>query len=295
MKTKLFSAAAIGMLVVLSGCSGGTPTSSQSTSTAEGSASTRLPDDIRSAGKIVFGGELTVPPMLFFKEDGTTKSGINYDLAQAMGKKLGVKTEFKQYAFPGLQPAVTSGKIDAIFDVINDTQEREKQFDFIDYVTSGNTLLLQNGNPDQTKSLSDLCGHSMSTVRGSVQIGLVQKASSKCTSQGRQPITIKQFPSASDARLQVQNGKNTAFIGNTPVLVYLAKTANNGNTFDAVPIKGETSYYGIAVKKTNIKLRKALVWALTKVMDDGTYTKILDKYGLSVIAMDKPKINAAIS
>ena len=292
-------AACSASLLLLSGCGSSTPSSqdrpSGSAGTADASLAAMLPDDIRSAGQITVGAELTVPPMIFFEQDGTTMAGVNYELAQAMGKELGVKIVFKQYDFSGLQPALNSGKIKAIFDVINDTKAREQQFDFVDYVTAGNTLLLQSGNPANITSLTDMCGQSMSTVRGSVQIALVQAASTACTGGKKAAITINQYPSASDARLAIQTGKNTAFIGNTPVLVYLARTAGEGKTFSAVPISGETSYYGIAVSKADSQLRDALHAAVKKIISDGTYAKVLDKYGLSVIAVSEPKVNGATS
>lgn len=287
-----------------SGSSSGTESSAAasvgatSTKTSGGSGAPLadlLPAEIRSAGTIVVGSELTVPPMTFYQQDGKTIEGVNYDLAEAMGKQLGVTFEFRQLAFPGLQPALRSGKIDVVLDVINDTKERQQVMDFVDYVKAGNTLLVKGGNPAGIKAFGDMCGHSIATVRGAVQADLVKAESKKCQSEGKKPITLNLYPSAPEARLQVQTGKSTAFIGNTPVLVYLAKTAGDGKTFEAVPLKDTGSYYGIAVDQSDKQLRDALEKALGAVMKDGTYTKILDKYGVGVIAMKAPKVNAATS
>ncbi|MGH3631705.1 MAG: ABC transporter substrate-binding protein, partial [Sciscionella sp.] len=283
---------AIAVFLGVSACGGGSAAPSAAGSAAPLHAV--LPAKIRSAGHIVLGSELTVPPMTFRKPGNAAITGVNYDLAQAMGKQLGVTMKFKQLAFPGLQPALKSGQIDAIFDVINDTKQRERQLTFVDYVKSGNTLLLKDGNPDKVHSMADLCGHTVATVRGSVQIALVTKQSSQCTSAGRTKVRVQQYPSAESARLQVQNGKATAFIGNTPVLVYLAKTAKNGKAFDAVPIKAaQTSYYGIALARSDTQLRSALTQALAAVMKQGTYSTILRRYGVQVVAMDKPLVDAA--
>lgn len=253
-----------------------------------------LPADVKAKG-LIAGAELTVPPMTFFEADNKTPTGVNYDLGQVMARTLGTKMTFQQYAFEGLQPALKGGKIDIIFDVLNDTREREQQMDFVDYVKSGNTLLLPAGNPKQVKDLTGLCGGTMSAVRGSVQIALVEKASTECTGSGKQAITINQFPSAADARLQVQNGRADAFIGNTPVLLYVAKTAGEGKVFSAAVLQGNDSYYGIGVPKDKPEIRDALVKAVQQSMDDGSYRKVLDKYGLADIAMDKAAVNQATS
>jgi len=286
--------------VALAGCGGGSGSGSTGSSTATGAAGAGplahlLPSKIAKSGKIVVGSELAVPPMAFYESDGTTIKGVDYDLANAMGKKLGVKFEFKQFAFAGLQPALKSGKINIIFDVINDTKQREQQLDFVDYVTAGNTLLVKSGNPAGIHSAADLCGHSVATPQGAVQGQVIKAQSKKCTAAGKKSVTLKYYPSAPSARLQVQNGKIDAFIGNTPVLVYLAKTAGSGKVFDAVPLPAKGQYFGIALSKKDTGLRKALDKALAAVMKDGEYTKILKKYGVGVIAMSSPKINAAAS
>ncbi len=291
--------------ITLAGCGGsgsGSATGGAQTAGSSKSASGHsaplahlLPAKIAKSGTIVAGSELSVPPMAFYESDGTTIKGVNYDLANAMGKQLGVKFDFKQFAFAGLQPALKSGKINIIFDVINDTKQREQQMDFIDYVTAGNTLLVKSGNPAGIHSAADLCGHSVATPQGAVQANVVKSQSKKCTAAGKKPVALKYYPSAPSARLQVQNGKVDAFIGNTPVLVYLAKTAGNGKEFDAVPLPVKGQYFGIALKKSDTGLRNALEKALSAVIKDGEYAKILKKYGVGVIAMKTPKINAAAS
>lgn len=291
--------AAAAVAVGLGGC--GSPKSAgtghaPTTQAASSSYKGLLPASIRSAGKIVAGAELTVPPIIFYQANGTTISGVNYDLAQAMAKSLGVPIVFQQFAFPGLEPAEQSGKIDVIFDVINDTPQREQLFNFVDYLQSGNTLLTQYGNPSHLATLADMCGKTMAAVSGSVQIALVSAQSSACTTAGKPAITIKQYPSAPTARLQVQTGVANAFIGNTPVLLYLAKTAGGGKLFQAVPLTSTTpSYYGIAVAKSDTALTQALLKSLQTVFADGTYTKILDRYGIGVTAMSKPLVDAAAS
>jgi polar amino acid transport system substrate-binding protein len=54
-------------------------------------------------------------------------------------------------------------------------------------------------------------------------------------------------------------------------------------------------YHGAAVRKDNEKLRDTLVAAFTKMMADGTYAKILAKWKVEKLAMDKPLVNAATS
>ncbi|MCL4313900.1 MAG: ABC transporter substrate-binding protein [Actinobacteria bacterium] len=281
--------------VLFAGCSSGASSSAKSSASSKEVAPlySSLPSSVRTTGHIVAGSELSVPPMIFYESNGTTISGVNYDLGQAMSHYLGVPILWRQLSFPDLEPALSSGQIQMIFDVINDTPQREKVFNFIDYVHAGNALLVPHGNPLHVTSLASLCGHSVATVRGAVQIQLVDAASSTCVSEGKGAITLRLYPSAPTARLQVQTGTVNAFIGNTPVLLYLARVSGGGKVFSAIPLAGHASYYGIAVSKSDQKLENALKKALEDVISSGAYMKILDKYGLSSIAISKPIINAA--
>lgn len=253
----------------------------------------QLPDSVKQAGKLVVGSQLSSPPIAFITEDGKTIKGVNKDLADLLSKQLGVPIEFTQYAFPGLQPALTSKKIDAVFDLMDDTPSRQKTFDFVDFIVDGFTILVKDGNPEGINGVADLCGKSVSIVTGSTAIPIVEKATAACAASGKAPVTMTQYPKASDARLQVQSGKIPAFLGATPVMLYLADNAEGGKAFNAV--KGEIlgkTVAGMAVRKDDTALRTALVDAFKAIMDDGSYKKVLDSYGLADLALTEPTVNA---
>jgi polar amino acid transport system substrate-binding protein len=240
-----------------------------------GAAGARAADDI-SAGSLT-----NSPPMIAYASDGTTLQGMIVDLAEAMSKQMGRKIVFKPMAFPALIPALEAKSIDIAFTVMNDTPEREKVLDFVDFFNFGTKLLVKKGNPEKIESLETACGKTVSTVQGSTQIKLAEGMSEACTKAGKQPITIMQYAQPSDARLQVQTGRVAAFLGNSPVMVYLAKTAGDGQVFDVVANhEYQPVPIGIAVPKSNTALRDQLKKSLDAVIADGTYMKILQKHGL---------------
>ena len=137
-----------------------------------------------------------------------------------------------------------------------------------------------------------ICGKKVSTVQGSTQIKLVDDTSAKCTAQGKPAIENLQYAQPSDARLQVQTGHVAAFLGNSPVMVYLAKTAGDGTIFDVV--RGHEYQpvpLGIGVAKSNTTLRDALQKALDALIADGSYRKILDRHGVGGGAVTEATIN----
>lgn len=252
-----------------------------------------LPFTAATAASQISAGSITnSPPMISYESDGTTLQGVIVDLAAAMSKQMGRTIVFKQIPFKGLLPAMQAKRIDITFTLMNDTPEREKLIDFVDFFNLGTTLLIRKGNPDHVESLETMCGKTVSTVQGSTQIMLVNEMSAKCTAAGKPAIKNMEYAQPSDARLQVQTGRVAAFLGNSPVMVYLAKTAENGKLFDVV--RGHEYQpvpLGIGVAKDNTALRDALQKSLDAVIADGTYLKILKKYGVESGALTKATIN----
>jgi polar amino acid transport system substrate-binding protein len=235
----------------------------------------------RAADEIAAGSLTNSPPMIAYASDGTTLQGMIVDLAAAMSKQMGRTIVFKPMAFPALIPALQAKSIDIAFTVMNDTPEREQVLDFVDFFNFGTKLLVKKGNPEHVESLETACGKTVSTVQGSTQIKLAEGMSAECTKAGKPPITIMQYAQPSDARLQVQTGRVAAFLGNSPVMVYLAKTAGDGTVFDVVANhEYQPVPIGIAVPKSDTALRDQLKKALEAVIADGTYLKILQKHGL---------------
>ena len=243
-------------------------------------------DDIK-AGSIT-----NSPPMISYASDGTTLQGAIVDLAAAMSKQMGRTIAFESIPFKGLLPAMEAKRIDITFTLMNDTPEREKVIDFVDFFNLGTMLLIQKGNPQHVDSLETLCGKTVSTVQGSTQVALVDETNAKCSAAGTPAIDNLQYAQPSDARLQVQTGHVAAFLGNTPVMVYLAKTAGDGTIFDVV--RGHEYQpvpLGIGVAKSNTALRDALQKSLDALIADGTYRKILEKHGVESGAVTSATIN----
>lgn len=232
------------------------------------------------------------PPMISYASDGTTLQGVIVDLAAALGKQMGRPIVFVPIPFGGLLPAMDAKRIDVTFTLMNDTPEREKRIDFVDFFNLGTKLLVKKGNPQLITDLLSLCGKTVSTVQGSTQVQLVNDTNAQCSAHGKPAINNLQYAQPSDARLQVQTGHVAAFLGNSPVMVYLAKTAGDGKVFDVVA--GQEYQHvplGIGIAKSDTALRDALQKALGTLMENGTYLAILKKYGVESGALSTPAIN----
>ena len=279
------------------------PTPSASSSTVAGSTITAdpalhalLPQAILSAGKVRVASDIPYPPWEMFVSAGSSQiTGMDYDIAQAIGAKLGIPFVFQVTVFDSIIPALQAGKVDTVFSAMYDNATREKVVDFVDYAKDGTALLVKKGNPAHITGLTSLAGKTVAVEAGTTQLLLAQKVAAGYKAHGLN-MQILQFPKDSDAQLAVQAGKAVCDVTDGPGSVYVAKTAGGGNLFQVVQDPTAPSGYdpqtvGAGVIKTNTGLRDAMQKALQALIADGTYGKILDKYGEASVAVSTVTIN----
>ncbi len=234
--------------------------------------------------------------MEMFAANGTTVQGADYDLAQAIGKLLGVQIKFVNNAFAGLIPGLTAGRFDMVMSAMTDKRSREKVVSFVDYFAVGTGIVVKAGNPLKINGLIDLCGKQVALPAATIQVDIANAEQPKCKAAGRPEIIIKQVPTPSDGFVQIVSGASAANMVDYPVAAYFAKTSNG--KLEALPTQvGQILPYGIAFRKTDTQLMNAVQQALHQLVQDGTYAAILNKWGVSggSIPLSKMVINGAIS
>ncbi|MGW9369602.1 ABC transporter substrate-binding protein [Streptomyces xanthophaeus] len=259
-----------------------------------------LPESIRKSGEVRVATDVPYAPFEMFVAEGKPElTGLDYDLGQALGAKLGVKFTFTPQKFDGIVPAIQAGKFDAAMSAMTDNKERQAVVDFVDYSVSGSGIMVVKGNPEKITTLNDLCGKKTAVQAATNQLDLLKEHQPKCKAAGKGEIDIQTFPKDSDAQLALRSDKVVAQVQTKPAAGWTAKTADNGNAFEVVDDPAATGGYGaspngIAVSKKLPELSDSIHKALQALIDDGTVTKIFDKYGVASIALKEATKNAAV-
>jgi polar amino acid transport system substrate-binding protein len=266
-----------------------------STADIDDAAAAALPAKYKDAGVIHVASDIPFPPMEMFDENQNL-TGFDFDLAQAIGGKLGVKMELRTQAFDSVIPSLQSGKHDVIMSGMNDTVERQKTLDFVDYLHAGFSILVMAGNPEKITTVLDLCGRNVAVQKATVQADILRGYDDKCVDKGSTPINIAELPLETDVQTAVRSGKAIADVVDSAVAAYAAQTAGDGTMFEVVrdpanPSGYDPLYTGIGVLKKDSELSKALLLALESVIADGTYEKILDKYDMGDFSVGTAGIN----
>lgn len=233
------------------------------------------PPNVKSAGKIVYCTDATYPPEESFQ--GSKIVGSDIDIATGVAKLMGLKAEFKNTGFDGIIAALLSKRCDSVISGMNDTPDRRKQVDFVDYLKVGQSIMVEKGNPDKISSLESLSGHTVSVESGTTNRDFLAATSKKLVAKGKKAISIKTFPKDTDAFAALKAGRVDAYYADAPPVAYYAKTDKTvvvaGSPVNPFPI-------GIAIRKKD-PLRAATRKAINQLYANGSMKKIVAKWGMA--------------
>ncbi|MFD5692205.1 ABC transporter substrate-binding protein [Streptomyces rubiginosohelvolus] len=259
-----------------------------------------LPDAVKKSGTVRVATDVPYAPFEMFVTEGEKElTGLDYDLGQALGARLGVTFAFTPQKFDGIVPAIQAGKFDVAMSAMTDNKERQAVVDFVDYSVSGSGIMVVKGNPEKITTLDDLCGKKVGVQAATNQFDLLKTHQKECAKAGGGEIGIQTFPKDSDAQLALRANKVAAQVLTKPAAGWTAKTADEGQAFEVVDDPAATGGYnaspnGIAISKKLPELTDAIQKALQSLIDDGTATKIFEKYGVASIAVKEATRNAAV-
>ncbi|CAM3924709.1 ABC transporter substrate-binding protein [Kibdelosporangium persicum] len=274
-----------------SGGGGGAPGNTQSaipTVSKDDALAAMVPADIKSDGKILVGQDQSYPPNEFVENGQVT--GMAVDLGKAVGQKLGTEFSFENAAFDGLIAGLASGRYEAAMSSFTVNADRIKEVDMVTYFTAGTSGAVLKGNPDKL-TLDTLCGKNVAVQKGTVQVDDLEARTAKCKQAGQPDINVQQFQNQTDANLALTSKRVQAMLADSPVVDYAIKQTNGqleqfGQVYDSAP-------YGLALPKAKGDFAKAVQGAIQSLIDDGTYKKILEKWGVQQGAITKSEVNPA--
>ena len=242
-----------------------------------------VPERITEATKIVFCTEMAFPPWEMLDPTTQQPVGFDIDLAAAVAKQLGVTNEHKNISFDGLIPALQASQCDAIISGLYDKPERREVVDFVNYAMSGTAILLRNESSLTASTLDDLSGQKVAVGIGTTGESLLAEANERLEVAGKPPINVIVLQTSTEAFQQLMSGLVEAYISTTDQAGYYNKLTPNsvklaGEQLNQIPT-------GIAIRKYDPELLKAVEAAFANIREDGTYQAILDDWSFQALAL----------
>ncbi len=250
-----------------------------------------LPDDVREAGKLRVGSSIGFPPGAYYP-NGPDKApaGQDIDLADAVAQVLGIELERQDASFETILPALGSGKYDFGTGNFGVTSERLKTIDFVTYINDGQGFAVKKGNTElgnKVTELTQLCGLTIGTGAGTTFEATLTARKGECAEAGKKPYDVKVYAENAATLSALQQGRIDVIMSTINGLRYQASQPASQTTF-----LGEFHRLdvGFAFKKGS-PLTEAFQAAVNELIENGTYDRILKKWGTTDSAIETSRIN----
>ena len=231
--------------------------------------------DISGLRAIRFLTDDDYPPLNFARSDGTL-AGFNVEIARAICEELQIGCTIQARAWDTLVDSLETGKGDAVIASMSATAALRARIDFTQpYYQTPARFVARKDFSVAEAAPATLAGKSIGVVAGSAH-----EAYLATFFPG---VVRKPYPDFAAMRDALRAGAIEAMFGDGLTLaVWMA----GESSADCCAFKGgpylESRFFGegigIAVRKEDSNLRRAMDWALARIAERGAYAEIYRKY-----------------
>ncbi|MFJ2920358.1 ABC transporter substrate-binding protein [Streptomyces sp. NPDC093108] len=267
---------------------GKVPTDDVVSSVREDEAAAKLlPADVRAAGALTIAASVSNPPGATYLADGRTVAGTDIDFADAVARKLGLRFKREVASFEAILPALGSGKYDVGTGNFGVTEERRRTIDFVTYINDGQGFAVRaDSKLKKVTDLIQLCGLTVGTGAGTTFEVTLEENRHRCSDAGREPYDVKTYNDQGATWASLQQGRSDVVMSTINGLRYAVRQQEGVrflNEFKRLDV-------GFAFKK-GTALAPAFQAAVNGLKADGTYDRILKKWGIGASAIKTSQIS----
>ncbi|MFJ1820768.1 ABC transporter substrate-binding protein [Streptomyces sp. NPDC086796] len=267
---------------------GKVPTDDVVSSVREDEAAAKLlPADVRAAGTLTIAASVSNPPGATYLADGRTVAGTDIDFADAVARKLGLRFKREVASFEAILPALGSGKYDVGTGNFGVTEERRRTIDFVTYINDGQGFAVRaDSKLKKVTDLIQLCGLTVGTGAGTTFEVTLEENRHRCSDAGREPYDVKTYNDQGATWASLQQGRSDVVMSTINGLRYAVRQQEGVrflNEFKRLDV-------GFAFKK-GTALAPAFRAAVNGLKADGTYDRILKKWGIGASAIRTSQIS----
>ena len=211
----------------------------------------------------------------------STLIGFDVELAQAVGKDLGVEVEFVQINWDNKENELESKKVDLLWNGMTITPEREAAWEISEpYMLNEQVAIIRKADASKFDSLDKMLASKKWTAEaGSAGAELINDLGATLIGVTAQ-INVLTELNAGTADIGVMDSVMARY--------YINETGSEyADSLMIAPVKiaRVDEYYGIAARKGEVALMDKINTSLAKLYADGTVGKIAETYGLTDVIL----------
>ena len=264
--------AALFAVAVFAGCGGSTTTDSNTDTTP----ATEKAEEVKT---FTVGFDAEFPPYGYKDETTGEYTGFDLELAQAVCDSLGWTLNKQPIDWDSKDNELNAGTIDCIWNGFTINGREDSYTWSVPYVDNSQVVVIKKGS--DIKSLDDLSGKVVAVQADSSALEALtgEDATDANKKLCASFAELQQIGNYNDALMNLDAGAVDAVCMDIGVASYNVK--KNADKYDVLSDQIATEQYGIGFKKGNTELKDTVEEALLKLVEDGTFMEIAEKYELS--------------
>ena len=227
-------------------------------------------DEIRKSGELLWGtdAEGGAPYVYLDPQNPDRLIGFEFELAEALAEKLGVKAKMVQNQWDQLVPALNRGNFDIILSGFELTAEHQQRIAMSQPYFVYAQQIVTRAEAAGMERLEDLRGKRVGVLSGSAAEKLLEAFKG---------ADSRIYPGNVESLRDLKADRLDAALMDLPIAVFYAKPDSSlrfaGPSFAA-------GYYAIGVRKQDVRLLDAVNRAITELDANGALERIYLKYGV---------------
>lgn len=222
--------------------------------------------------KIVIGLDDNFPPMGFLDEKNEI-TGFDVELAKEAAKRLGTEVEFKGIDWASKEAEIQSGRIDALWNGLEITEERKKNLLFSEPYMNDQQVIFKRADDASITEEDDLKDKVVATQSAS--------GTAEDYVDGHKDVTgykdVKKYADYLSAFMDLENGRVDAIVCDEIIgRYYMSKHPEKIAALDGHV--GPVTQFGVAYRKDDTALKEKMQKVLDEMRADGTMAKVSEKW-----------------
>lgn len=255
--------------VLLAACNQSPSTDTETTADATSNSSSDLLERITNGGTINVGTEGTYPPYTFHDEQNNL-TGYDVEVTRAVADKLGVTVDFKETQWDAMLAGLDAKRFDMVANqVALTTPERRAKYDISEPYNWSGAAVLAPKSDSRFNSWESLKGLKSAQSLSSNYGELAQKYEAEVVPVDGMAQAIE---------LVKQGRADVTLNDQLAILDYLNKFPNSDLEIKLVAPAEEKNGSGIVMLKGNDAVLDKVNEAMTELHQDGTLTRLSEKY-----------------
>lgn len=249
----------------------------------------KVPGLIGKDGKLTVATTAGSIPLSFHATDDKTPIGSELDIAQLVADKLGLELDVQVTSWENWPLKTQSGDFEAVFSNVGVNKDRVKLFDFASYRAAYMGFEAKKSATYSIKGADDISGLKISVGSGTNQEKILLAWNKELEGKGKAPATLQYYSSDADTILALSSGRTDLNIAPYPSTVYRENTRDDLKVVGKVNAGWPSETLVAATTLRGNGLAPVISEALNSVIKDGSYGKVLERWGLSEEALPESK------